>query len=315
GSCRDAWLGQRGGLEARLGEFEKQAQRFAHFNPELAEASRQNLKREELRLSQLLAEAETESREKAQQKVELFGGWVRDKESSIANFDRLTITALRRHFADDELERAFRVLNFDLLETAVGSDGVKVKDDTRWREAVRAVAGRVRDGIYEDDTGRIVLRPQLRSVGDLANVERLREELKDHAETLARWQRILNAINEREKLAAQLKQTQADLETLVREIHSHDTFIIARAAQPRLQRAFQRLQQQLQKVEGELADLTTQRAHAEQEQRRAEDAIRAEENAYNQVMGRFGQCVFPEFNIPAVPAAGGPTDFDAAIAF
>jgi hypothetical protein len=311
---RDAQIGEKSRLEARLGTLEKQARAFADFNPELAEASRQNLKREEFRLSKLLSEAATESREKAQQKLDLYADLVKNREQTIANFDRLAITALRRTFSDDELDRVFRVLNFDILETPIGSDGIVIRDEARLLSVIRDMATRVREGKYEDGAASIALRAGRTNVGDLANVERLREELKDHAETLARWQMILKAINEREKLAADLRLRQSELAALERQIFAYEEFIQARAEEPRLQRDLKHTQEALAKLDRELADVERKRQDAERQQREALDAIRNEENGYNEVMGRFGQCLFPEFSATAVPVADAPNDFDAAIA-
>jgi hypothetical protein len=311
---RDAQIGEKSRLEARLGTLEKQARAFADFNPELAEASRQNLKREEFRLSKLLSEAATESREKAQQKLALYTDLVKNREQTIANFDRLAITALRRQFSDDELDRAFRVLNFDLLETPIGNDGTVIRDEARLLSVIRDVAARVQGGAYEDEAVRIALRPGRTTVGDLANVERLREELKDHSETLARWQMILKAINDREKLAADLKLRQSELAALERQLFAYEEFIQARAEEPRLQRDLKHTMEALAKLDRELADLDRKRQDAERQQREALDGVRDEENGYNEVMGRFGQCLFPEFSAAPIPVTETPSDFDAAIA-
>jgi hypothetical protein len=66
-------------------------------------------------------------------------------------------------------------------------------------------------------------------------------------------------------------------------------------------------------LEREIAELQRQRNEAADKQRVAETAVRTEEDAYNAVMGRFNQCVFPEFSARAIPVMGDPEDFDAAI--
>lgn len=311
---RDARLSEKGGLEAKLGDIETRRQSFTGFNPELAEVSRQNIKREEQRLNRLLTDAETESREKAEQKVSVLTGMVRDAERSVANFDRLAVTALRRHFNDEELDRAFRVLHFGLLETPVGPDGITARDEARLLAAIRDMADRVRDGIFETETVRIALPARHRSVSELANVERLREQLKDHSDTLARWQVTLKSINERESLSKQLKQCRAELEALDRQIFAYDDFLKARAEEPRLQRDLKAVQTALTKLELDLGELSRKRDEAGRKEREAEAIIQAEESAFNQVMGRFDQCVFPEFSARATPVVDIPDDFDSTIA-
>jgi hypothetical protein len=311
-SDRDALISERGGLEAKLSALEQQAKAFADFNPDLAEASRQNLKREELRMAKLLADAETESREKARQKLDLYSDLVRRRQLAIDNFGRLAVTELRRHFSDAELDDAFRVLSFDLLEVPLGSEGVSVKDEPGLFENIRALAGRVREGFYEDEHVRIALPPPTRAVSDLAKVERLREELEDYTETLARWQKILQAINERDMLANQLRACQAEVSAIEKRLYSYDEFVSARSELPRLQRDWARVNDLLAKLDRELAELGRQRRQLDEQQRQGEDAIRVEENSFNAVMSRFGECIFPEFSAPAA-SLDVPEEFDAAI--
>jgi hypothetical protein len=313
-AARDLQIADKGGLEARLSELERQSRVFESFSPELAETSRQNLKREEMRLTSLLGEASSENRERAQQKVEFFSEQVQHKERSIANFDRLAITALRRHFADDEIEMAFRILNFGLLEAPVGADGITVRDEAAVLAAIQSIAANVQGAAFENAAVRIVLPPSQRGVSDLANVEKLREELKEYTETLARWQRILQAINEREKLADQLRQCRAELAGVERQLFAYEAFVQARSEQPRLERDLQRLNEALAKLDREIAELRRQRDEAFEKHRQAEAAVRAEEDAYNQVMGRFGQCIFPDFTARQLPVADLPPDLDAAVA-
>ncbi len=146
-----ACLTEKGALENKLKEIEKQAKAFTEFDSGFAGAAEQNLQNEELRLKKLLGDAETKSREKAQQKIALYGDLVRHKQQTISNFDRLAVTALRRHFSDDELARAFRILNFELLETPLGDDGITVRSEERVLALVRVLATRVKDGIYDDE--------------------------------------------------------------------------------------------------------------------------------------------------------------------
>jgi hypothetical protein len=313
-SARDGLLAERGGLEKQLGLLEQQGKAFADFNPDLAKAARQNLKNEELRLSKLLADAETESREKARIKLELYSDLVRRKQLAIDNFGRLAVTELRRHISEAELDSAFRILSFDLLEVPLGPENIEVRNEAGLLQEIRAIAARVKDGSYEDQSARIALPSPTRTVADLARIENLREALADDAETLARWEKILRSIDEREKLAGQLRACRSELEIVEKQLFSFDQFILARSEIPRLQRDLSRVSETLSKLDRELSELGTQRRRAEEQRRQAEEAIRAEENAFNAVMGRFGQCNFPGFSAPAAAGIAAPEDFDSAIA-
>lgn len=313
-AARDLSLQQKGGLEARLAELEQKTRGFTDFDAELAAAARQNLKHEEQRLSRLLNDAATGNRAKAEEKVRVLLDLVRDAERSITNFDRLTVTALRQHFTEAELDGLFRLLNFGLLETPVGPDGVTTHADERLHQWLRDLARRVQEGVFEHDWVRVVLPRTQRTVGELANVDRLREQLRDHEETLARWRTILNAIHEHETLQQQLRQCQNDLATLEGQLLRYEDFRLARAEEPRWQRDLKRVHEDLARLDREVASLEQQRTAAQQQQQRARQGLVAEENAFNQVMGRYGQCLFPEFSARPVPVPDLPDDFDTAIA-
>jgi hypothetical protein len=309
---RDACLSSKGALATKLADIERQAKNLATFNPDLARAAEQNLKNEEVRLKNLLGQAEMEHQEKAKQKVDLYSHLVRDKELAIANFDRLAVTELRRHFGDEQLAAAFRVLSFDLLETPVGPDGITPSEAQRVLRVIETLASRVRDGVYQDESVRVVFRPERRALSELADVNALRERLEEDQETLRRWQGVLKAIAEREQLAAQLQRVGSELARLQKELLLYDQFQQARAEEPRLRRDAKNTEEAIARLDSVLQQLEQKQDAAKTERQQAQNGIRDEENAYNAVMGQFGQCVFPEFAAKAVELEAVPEDFDAA---
>jgi hypothetical protein len=310
---RDDCLREKGALTSTLADLERRAKSFDSFNPDLARAAEQNLKNQELRLKGLLSQAETESREKVKTKVDLYTDLVRDKEQAIANFDRLAVTALRRHFTDEQLQGAFRLLNFDLLETPAGPDGISLTDEGRVLRLVETLAGRVRDGSYEDETIRIVLRPERRFLSDLADVNALRERLEEESAILRRWQVILKAIIERDELAAELKRAQAELTSVQKQLVLYDEFQQARAEEPRLRRDLKGTEETIARLDLVLSELKQKQDDARTKRHQAQGAIVFEENDYNAVMGRFQQCLFPEFTAKPAEVEALPDDFDFAI--
>jgi len=311
--ARDANIGERARLEARLEEIDRQGRALADFNPDLAQAARSNLKRDELRIAKALSEGETEARDKAAQKVSLYADLKKRREQAIANFDRLLVTGLRKRFSDDELGRAFRLLNFELLETPCGPDGVELREIERADTLLRQLAASVRDGIYEGDYGKIVLRPVGRGLADLADVERLRESLRDDDETLARWQGILRSIDERERLAVELRGCQADLATLERQMFAHEEHLRLLAERPKLEQGLKAVRGQMEKLGKEIEALERQRQDALDRQRAAEMEKVRLEDGFNDVMGRFGLCRVPDFAEAPSVLLEIPAAFDAAI--
>ena len=310
---RDTSVAESGRLAGKLADLGVQAKSFAAFDPELAHAAEQNLKNEELRLKNLLAQAKTEVRDKVKQKIELYGDIVRNKQEAITNFDRLAVTTLRHHFKDADLASAFRVLNFDLLETPIGPDGITARSQKQLLELIRTLASRVKNGTYEDPAARIVLRPERKSPSDLADVSTLREQLAENTQTLEHWQATLKAIVEREQLAAALAKTQGDLSAIQKQIVLYNTFLEARANEPRLRQELGLLEQQIRSLKSTIDALERQRDKAAADKQMAGHGKVAEENAYNEVMGRFERCVLPLFSAKFVAVDELPEDFDSAI--
>jgi hypothetical protein len=311
---RDACLAEKGALSGRLAEIERQAKAFAQFDPDFAHAAEQNLKNEELRLKNLLAEAAVDSREKAQQKVALYEDLVRHKQEMIANFDRLAVTALRRHFDDGCLGKAFRLLNFDLLQTPVGTDGISVRNEKALLGLIQDLAEKVRDGAYVDERVRIAFRrEELHSVAELADVNALREKLEEEAATLRRCETILKAILERQQLASQLKRTQDELAVVQRQLVLHDSYLQARADEPRWRRELKAVDDCIGRLDAILVDLAGKQDAAKSERQHAQNSIVREEDSFNAVMGRFDQCAFPDYTAKPAEIESLPDDFDLAI--
>ena len=86
-------------------------------------------RRARLFFKQQLAGANSESLEKAKSKVSFYQEQTRAKRAMIENFARLSVTALRTHFSDPELDDIFRVLSFELLEQNLGPGGIELRDE------------------------------------------------------------------------------------------------------------------------------------------------------------------------------------------
>ncbi len=311
---RDAGLSESGALQGRLAELDKLADAFADFEPELARGAEQNAKNEELRLKNLLAQAHTESQEKVRQKIASFSDLVRHKEQVIENFDRLVVTALRRDFSDDELNRAFGVLSFDLLELPLGPEGVTLSNEGEVLATIREIAGRVRDGRYSDPSATVVLRAGRRSLSELADVPMVRERLDEDRASLRQWEGTLQAILERERLAGDLKRQQGILADVQKQLVLYDSYQQQRAEEPRLRRDLQVLENRIKSARSAIANLEEKREQARRKRQEAEQQRAQAQSAYAELMVRFDQCNFPAFSAPPAVLTDPPADLNQAIA-
>src|SRR5207302_5482901 len=123
---------------------------FAGFLEELERAALSNLKQDLRELQLRLDSAERETRERAKRNFDGFAKRVKQKEETIARFDHLAVTALRKHFSDEELNTIFGLLNRDLLEIPVGKGGVTTSRQDELLERLRNLLAWVRNGVYRD---------------------------------------------------------------------------------------------------------------------------------------------------------------------
>lgn len=305
---------QKGQLTGPLKNIEALDKEFAAFTEGLERAALANLKQEVRTLETQFANAEGESHEKARQKVAFFGERVADKERTIARFDQLAVTALRKHFKDDELTSIFRVLNRDLLETPLGKDGISVTREAELLGALRGLLSRVEDGAYHDANVSFPLPTTSEPLAGLENLDTAREQLTDYQQTLKRWQATLTAIEQREKLEAQLKAKRAEATAKEKNLFRFEEYQQAKAGEPRLRAELKAIEKTITTANERITTLSAQIKMAEEAAAKAHGSILKAEDEFGKVIGEFDQCVFPEFSAKPSVVEGIPNDFDAAIA-
>ena len=305
---------EKGKLEKPLDDMKALDKEFASFAEDLERATLANLKRDLRALETQLANAEGESREKAKQKVEFFSERVLDKERTIKRFDHLAVTALRKHFSDDELNTIFRVLNRDLLELPVGKDGVSISRQEELLAMLRGLLARARDKVYRDTAVSFPLPKAGEPLAGLENLDTAREHLAEYQSTLKRWKEILAAIEQREKLEAQRKAKRTEVEAKEKRLFQFEEYQKAKANEPRLRAELKKIEGSIAAANERIGKLSTQYKVAEKAKTDTESSIRKHEDDFNEVMGNFNNCIFPEFPTKPRVADGIPDDFDAAIA-
>ncbi len=305
---------QKGGLAAKISEIAKLDDDFKGFIKEWESAALTNLETAIRTLENQLANAEGESREKARQKVDGCVLLVRQAEQTIARYDNLAVTALRKHFTDDELNTVFRLLSRDLLEIPVAKGGIQVLRQRDLLDSLRELLSRVNDDVYKDANIVVTLPCKTLPLTGLENVESAREKLLEHQETLQRWQKILSAVEHREQLHEELKTKRADHDRARKRLFLFEEFQKTKAAAPTLQAGLEAITEKIETARRRIEVLTTQSNTAAKAEDNSGKAIRKEEDEFDAVMNRFDACDFPEFEAPERPVYDIPNDFDAAIA-
>jgi len=310
----ERYTADKGRLEFQIAEVAKQANEFNDFVEELERVSLKNVEMEVRRLERQLGDAEKETRAKAEQKIQVYGDWVKQKRQTIAHFDRALVTVLRRDLTDDELAPLARLFNFDLLHQPVGDDGIRLHKRDDFVRLLRALSQRVQHSVYRDANVELPLPASQHSLADVANLDAVRERLAEEEATLKRSEDILKAIAEKETLTTQLQQQRANETKMRNSLFRWEQFQRAKAEDPRLKADFQRTKNALTAAAERIAKLEEKINTTRNDETKARNGIRNEEDAFNAVMSRFNQCVFPEFpGKPESPDETIPNDFDDAV--
>lgn len=313
---KDAISERKGAIGAKLNELAAKESDFekSGFIEELVRAAYRNISVEVDTLKQRLANSGSQSRDSVEKQVSIQRGFVEQKTKTIIYFDRALITVLRKEFTDAEIAPLARLFNFDILEKPVGDDGIRLKQEREFFENIRALAAEIKDDVYRGRTADIPLPVSQKTLSGLADVESVRAQLAEHQNNLDRARATLRAIDEREKLITELREAEKTQENLNRQIFAWEGFQKERANQPELQKQLNKIEKALATSEAEINKLTEDLEAATQAQTSADDEKRAEENAFNAVIGRFDQCIFPEWAKPVIPDDAIPEDFDPSIA-
>jgi hypothetical protein len=306
---------QKGQLVAPIKGIEAQDKEFGDFLGDLEKAVLSNLKQDLRALETQLANAEGESHESAKRNFADFTDLVKQKEQAIERFDRLAVTALRKHFNDDDLNTMFRILNRDILEMPVGDDGVSVSRREELLGTLGGLLTRMQDGVYRDSAVSFPLpkagEPPLTG---LENLDAAREQLAKHQSTLKRCKAILAAIEQRDKLEGQRKVKQGQIEVAEKRLFQFEDYQKAKASEPRLRAELKNIEDSIVAAQNRAHKLVSQLDSAKEQERKTETASLSEENEFNEVIRHFGECISPEFSTKPRVGEGIPDDFNRAIA-
>jgi hypothetical protein len=304
----------KGELIANVEAVDRQEIEFVDFVEELTRVALTNTADAVYKLRNQLSEAAKQTREKAETQLRLYRSLVDRKRQIIAHFDRALITILRRSMTDEELSPLARLFNFDLLETAVGDDGVRLKEPDEFVAALRELRRRIQADVYRDRSVEIPLPGSHHTLAGLDNSEAIRERLVDDEETLHRCEETLKAIDEREERAAELEQKKAEEKDLNARLIGWENLLKARKALPQLQTDLAQIEKDLETAAAKIRSLEKELTETRATRDNARNSKAREENQFNEVMGRFGQCIALSWLKPVVPDEAIPDDLDLAVA-
>src|SRR5207237_992671 len=111
-----------------------------------------------------------------------------------------------------------------------------------------------------------------------------------------------------------LRTKEAEAEDLHRKIFGWEDWQNAKANLPRLRSQLREIDERLAAAATQSAKLEKYAASAHEKKNRTKASILDAENQFNAVMGRFDDCIQPDWIKALTPDEGIPDDFDASVA-
>ena len=310
-----------GRVDGKLKDLAAADRDFAQYNPEFEGAAIQALQQKSRNLDDQLRSAENQSRAKALVKCEFFKEQVSDKQQTIDRYDKVVITALRKHFSDDELNPLFRLLNPELLEYPIAAGSIEVHRQSELLAALRELIARLKPGAYQDDNITLSFRGTGAPVARVANIESIRERMAEDQQGLDRWQKILTAIEQREALEKERKDITEELdgtterEGKIRRLFRYEQHQIAKQEEKRLLAEFKSIDATIKAAKTRIGKLDADQRKAAKSAEDTQSSVLKKENEYGTIMSDFNECIFPEFAAKSrTPEEAIPNDFGGAIA-
>ena len=305
---------QKGEFQGQLKQIALLDGEFADFVEDLERAAMGNLSEAIRLLTNQLSDAQGETREKTRQKLDFFSEQVHHMELTVRTYHNVAVTALRKHFSDDELNRLFRLYNRNLLEYSMGVDGIDVVSEKELLSTLKTLLTKLSDEGYQDASVSIRFRSGELPLAGVENIEAVQERLDEAREKLQYWQDVLKAIEQREKLEHELQARRHDLTQKNTRLVLYEEYQKAKANEPRCAAELKTVTDAIEAAQARIAKLAKEQAIALRGREEAEDSIRKTEDGFNRVMGNFNLCLFPGFDTALRTVTDTPNDFEAAIA-
>ena len=314
---KERLLQEKSPIEAQLKTLEASKKTHAAFAEQLEHLALENLERQLNDLVNRQREASAETVDSVRNQLESAENKVAATTISIQHFSRLTVTALREHFSDDEISRLFGILNPDLLGLAVGRTGITLTLSNAKEVVARLkqIVARIANGVYQDDSMTVRLGPPSDVLSKFQSVETLERELERENKNVVRLTALLDAVTKRDETARkveelkQSKQAQADRLAAYRQFKADSTKETEwRSSVGNLAGSIKAvadvivtLETNLENQRNELTNLAAQKTSAAHQ--------------YQQVLKRFDDCRMALFNVSPRADAEIPDDFDGAVSF
>jgi len=300
-------------LNQKLACIEEQRRKFEGFVPDWVKQRQATVRGRLEELVVKLKNAADEPVDQVRKRLRAAEQNLAAKRHQFENLAHAAVNHLRKVLKDKEIAEAFSVLNPDLLKLPVNTDkpGVRVANDKDAASVIREMLAHQRGqtiivrGVEIDL--RALTAPRL---DDYRDPEQIKEDIAALERDVRRYSETLEAAEQLEPLRAEKTLLEAELDTLIRDLASYETFCNEVAQEAGWKDELAALQAREQVLNGQIAAHERRRnelMEAGQRNRSERADIGRQRNALQEQVQSLPR---PAEAWPLQPFADIPTDWD-----
>lgn len=285
--------GFKGRVDGDLARMAELGKGLEEFVENLEREALSNAKERLSVLDRQLGNAQEADRQRTARSFADVTGRVANTEKAIANFDKALITELRETLDDEQVRGLSKLFNLELLKLPVEKGGVELKKRKQVDTLLKSLAENITDDRYSDALMSLPLPDNSHAWKELVDVKALKRSLIDLKVEHQRLQQLMEAIENREQLAKERANVQAECDKHMERLNGWERFQVDKREEPRLQKW--------------LAEVTKDKTEAEKQRKEVRDkldelsaklyeqrtALNKEDDRFDRLLRLMEQCVPP----------------------
>lgn len=310
---RDSLLQELGKINGELERHEQDGAVFRDFLVDFEKSRRSELEQKIDRLGASLGQAVDVSVEQVRRRVEKVERELAGMRRRLDLFSRNVAARLLPMLSNADAEQIFRMFNPEILGLS-HEEGLVIKDDRKFSEALERFAGRIRDGVYEDDLMRVLLAelnpPDLAAYRDAVTLE---QRIAEQEELLQRELRILEAAVNSEQTRREKEQFRQECDRISDRLRRYQEYQVRMPAILQRTKEKNSLEKRKGHLEKQLIELSGRRLAITEEKRGLEERGRKLESSRENLLRRLRKLAGPDASWPIEPYAPESQDLDTLL--
>lgn len=244
-------------------------------------------------LNRQLGNAEEADRQRTARALAEVTSRVANTEKAITNFDKALITQLRESLDDDKVRGLSKLFNLDILKLPVEKGGIELKKRKQVDALLKSLAENIKDDTYSDALLSLPLPDNSNAWKELVDVKAMKKALADLKAEQDRLRQLMDAIENREVLAKERAQVQAECDAHVAQLGRWERFQQDRREEPRLKKRHDEISKEKNDAERERKIVREKLDEISVKLFEQRTALNKEDERFNRLLRLLEQCTPP----------------------